>query len=171
MAVKEVKDYDLFVLSGTLSTTATPLTYYGQNIPGTLTPWTVPTPESYTQKIYKMALTNTGTGTATITLTGASTVSGSPTLTLLQVSVAAGATVTLSEEDISIILPESYYLQGAISTGSGYAVVQAYFIPGSGVSGGIGSSASGGTGSNASLAEQLTPSGGTIANVALPKSQ
>jgi hypothetical protein len=140
-----VKDYDLFVLEGSLGITAAPLTYYGQNIPETSIPWTVPTPGSYAQKIYKMALTNTGTGTATITLRGVSTVSGNPTLTLLEVSVAAGATVTLSEEDISVILPESYYLQGVISAGSGYAVVQAYFISGSGIAGGTGSSASGGT--------------------------
>jgi len=125
-----VKDYDLFDLEGSLGTTAAPLTYYGMNIPGTTTPWTVPTPGSFVQKIHKMALTNTGSGTATITLTGASTVSGNPTLTLLEVSVAAGATLTLSEEDISIILPESYYLQGVISAGSGYAIVQAYFTQG-----------------------------------------
>ena len=145
-----VKEYDLFVLEGSLGTTTAPLTYYGQNIPGTSTPWTVPTPESFIQKIYKMALTNTGTGTATITLTGASTNSNNPTLTLLKVSVAPGATLTLSEEDISVILPESYYLQGVISVGYGYAVAQAYFIPGSGIAGGTGSSTSGSTGSSSS---------------------
>ncbi|MGC8579611.1 MAG: hypothetical protein ACP5MB_06095 [bacterium] len=125
-----VYDYDLFVLETSLSTTAASLAYYGQNAPGTTTPWYVPTPGSYVQKVHKFVITNTGTGTATVTLTGASTVSGNPTLTLLTISVPAGATVTYSEEDFDIILPESYYLQGVISAGSGYAFAEAYFVKG-----------------------------------------
>jgi hypothetical protein len=126
-----IYDYDLFVLEASLSTFPTPLTYYGQNIPGTTTPWIVPTPSSYVQKVHKFVITNTGTGTATVTLTGASTVSGNPTLTLLIISVPAGTTVTYSEEDFDIILPESYYLQGVISAGSGYVFAEAYFVKGS----------------------------------------
>jgi hypothetical protein len=126
-----VYDYDLFVLETPLSTTAAPLAYYGLNAPGTTSPWYVPTPGSYTQKVHKLVITNTGSGTATVTLTAVSTVSGNQTLTLLTVSVPAGATVTYSEEDFDIILPETYYLQGVISTGSGYVYAEAYFVKGS----------------------------------------
>ena len=125
-----VYDYDLFVLEASLSTTAAPLTYYGQNQPGTTTPWTVPTPGSYVQKVHKLVITNTGSSTATVTLTAVSTVSSNPTLTLLEISVPSGATETYSEDDFDIILPESYYLQGVISAGSGYAFAQAYFVKG-----------------------------------------
>jgi hypothetical protein len=125
-----VYDYDLFVLEAILSSKPTPLAYYGLNAPGTTTPWYVPTPGSYVQKVHKFVITNTGTGTATVTLSAVSTVSGNPTLTLLTVSVPAGATVTYSEEDFDIILPETYYLQGVISAGSGYVYAEAYFVKG-----------------------------------------
>jgi hypothetical protein len=126
-----VYDYDLFVLETPLSSIPAPLAYYGLNAPGTTTPWYVPTPGSYTQKVHKLVITNTGTETATVTLSAVSTVSGNPTLTLLTVSVPASATVTYSEEDFDIILPETYYLQGEISTGSGYVFAEAYFVKGS----------------------------------------
>jgi hypothetical protein len=126
-----VYDYDLFVLEASLSTFPTPLTYYGLDIPGTEEPWIVPTPGSYVQKVHKFVITNTGTETATVTLTGESTVFGNPTLTLLIISVPANTTVTYSEEDFDIILPESYYLQGMISAGSGYVFAEAYFVKGS----------------------------------------
>jgi len=125
MAVKEVKDYDLFVLSGMLSTTAAPLTYYGQTINNN--PWTVATPNDFRQKIYKALITNTGSSAATVTI---SATNGTTTYTLAQISVPAGATESISEEDYSIVATAGYYFTASISTGSGYINAQAYFSPG-----------------------------------------
>lgn len=125
MAVKEVKDYDLFVLSGTLSTTASPLTYYGQTINNN--PWTVTTPNDFRQKIYKALITNTGSSAATVTI---SATNGTTTYTLAQISVPAGATESISEEDYSIVASAGYYFTASISTGSGYINALAYFSPG-----------------------------------------
>jgi hypothetical protein len=125
MTAKEVKDYDLFVLSGTLSTTASPLTYYGQTINNN--PWTVVTPNDFRQKIYKALITNTGSSTATVTI---SATNGTTTYTLAQISVPAGATESISEKDYSMIATAGYYFTASISTGSGYINALAYFSPG-----------------------------------------
>ncbi|MEM4056513.1 MAG: hypothetical protein QW578_05705 [Thermoplasmatales archaeon] len=125
-----VKDYDLIPQILSVTTTASPLLYAPSTYSGG-TPIPVVTPDDYVQKIYKMTITNTGTSTEIVTLIAQLYPYNETNIsyTVATYSIPAGDTISISENDLDIILSPGYNLAAVTNTGTANIQLLSYFSP------------------------------------------